>query len=569
MRTATVSGQAVGDQMKAKVTRDQHAVDIPVSVCSPRDHNGRRPSYTFIVAIVTVATMTSCTSGAEETTNHAERPGRVIYNLDCHEFFVDTFGPITPETIDKWVDTHAALGVTDLFINVNDQRTNYRSDVWESVWDGYDPNLGDDQPFFAGIAPERRFETAFFKNVYSLYKQGCDYPKRMIDRARHNSLKAWISLRMNDAHRPNRPDHPFHSTFWKSHPQWRLSNGGLDYEQPHVRGHYMKLIREVCSRYDIDGLELDFQRFWLYFRPGREHEGVKLMKVFLQDARQATQAAAKRLGHPVELAVRVPSTPWIARRHGLDAAAWAKAGLVDLIVAGSFWPSTNSDIPVEAWKGSLIGTDVEVAVHLEDGINSGASGRRTMTHEEMRGILLSAWYRGADAVYFFNLFTGPYQRWPRQDHDRLLTDAGSYEALSLGPRRHALTLTSPWSQGEPGPGKISPDYLLSKLLPYTGMQGVFRLHIGPKPVAKQNTRIELAVPEYDKPLDVLLNGIPCSWAGLVEPEHIKTSGWTTQPQPKRHVYDVPPDAVSEGYNLIEVRADQNVTITWVEIAIMP
>ena len=141
----------------------------------------------------------------------------------------------------------------------------------------------------------------------------------------------------------------------------------------------------------------------------------------------------------------------------------------------------------------------------------------------------------------------------------MLKDAGSYEALCAGPRRHALTMTSPWSQGEPA---------VSKLLPYTGMHGTFRLHIGPKPIAKQSTRIELVVPEHDEPLDVILNGIPCSWAGLVEPEHIKVSG-LTEPQPKRHLYDVPPAAISEGYNLVEFRAGQDVTINWVEIAILP
>ena len=38
---------------------------------------------------------------------------RVIYNLDGTEFFVGTFGPIVPETLDSWADYHAALGVTD------------------------------------------------------------------------------------------------------------------------------------------------------------------------------------------------------------------------------------------------------------------------------------------------------------------------------------------------------------------------------------------------------------------------------------------------------------------------
>ena len=51
-------------------------------------------------------------------------PARVFYNLDCSEFFVGTFGPPNPTTIELFVDAHAAAGVTDLLINVNAQRTN-------------------------------------------------------------------------------------------------------------------------------------------------------------------------------------------------------------------------------------------------------------------------------------------------------------------------------------------------------------------------------------------------------------------------------------------------------------
>ena len=405
--------------------------------------------------LVTMAAASAADEGRkQETGAESAVRGRVIYNLDCSQFFVGTFGPIVPETIDTFVDTHAALGITDLFINVNAQRTNYRSDVWESYWDGYDPEAGVDQPFFAGINPERKWEASLFIEKYSIYKAGCDYPKRMIDGARRNKLKAWISLRMNDGHNPEWPDHPGHSTFWKSHPEWRLAYG-LDYEQPEVREHYMKLVREVCSRYDLDGLELDYLRFWLYFRAGREHEGVKLMTAFVEEAREATRGAAKRLGHPVGLAVRVPTTPWIARRHGLDAVAWAKAGLVDMVIASPFWPSVDSDIPIETWQGLLIGTDVSVAVGLDSGMHSGVENR-LVTHEEMRGVIASGLHRGADAVYFFNLFTGPYQKWPREDHDQLVRDAGSYEALCRGTRRHPLTITSPWAEGEPGKDRAVP-----------------------------------------------------------------------------------------------------------------
>jgi hypothetical protein len=510
----------------------------------------------LVFSITLIAIVSTLIGSNAEAVKGDERPhGRVIYNLDCTEYFVGTFGPIVPATIDKFVDNHAAAGVTDLFINVNAKRTNYRSDAWEAHWDGLDPKGGDDQPFFAGLDPQRRFETGLFWNMYSLHEQGCDYPERMIDSARRNKLKAWISLRMNDDHNPHLPDHPAHSTLWRSHPEWRLAYG-LDYEQKEVREYHMKLVQEVCSRYDIDGLELDFVRFWLYFRDGRQHDGVPLITAFVEQARQIVRAAEQRLGHPVQLAVRVPSTPWIARRHGLDAISWAKAGLVDLIIASPFWPSVDSDVPIEAWKGLLIGTDVPVAVGLESGMHSG-DANRTITPEEIRGVIVNGLHRGADDVYFFNLFTGPYQSWPREAHDQVIQDASSLAELCAAPRRHPISITSPWSEGEPGKASV---------LPHSGSSGAFRVYSGPKPAQDQQAKIELVAEGHDQPLAIRLNGIQCDFAGLVKPEHITASGWEA-PVPQRHTYDVPALAISDGYNLVEVNAEQDVTITWLEISV--
>jgi len=90
-------------------------------------------------------------ANAAETNTGQSNRGRVIYNLDSTEFFVDTFGPVVPESIDKFVNSHAAAGITDLFVNVNAQRTNYQSDVWESCWDGYDPARGNNSRFSQGL----------------------------------------------------------------------------------------------------------------------------------------------------------------------------------------------------------------------------------------------------------------------------------------------------------------------------------------------------------------------------------------------------------------------------------
>jgi hypothetical protein len=492
----------------------------------------------------------------------------VIYNLDCSEMFMGKFGPPLPETLDKFVDDHAEAGVTDLFINVNAQRVNYRSAVWEAFWDGYDPKLGPEQPFFDGIEPRRRAgpdadDTKFYIGTYQIYKAGCDYPQRLIDRARRNGVRPWISFRMNDGEEGGTENHPIHSTFWRAHPEWRLAYG-MDYEQPEVREYYMKLIKEVCSRYDVAGLELDYLRFWLYFRAGREHAGATLMTAFVTEAREATRAAAKRWKHPVKLAVRVPSTPWIARQHGLEPVAWAKAGLVDLIIVSPFWPSINGDMPIETWKGMLLGTNVPVAFGLEGGLNAG-SGIRAATPEEMQGAMLSGLQRGADAVYFFNLFTLPYVYWPREAYRGVLRDASSYSTLCSVPRSHPLTITWPWAVGEPGMTSTLTHY---SPLPYSGANGVFRLHVGPRPTETQHAAVELVTADDNQRPEVRVNGIPCPWSRLLEPERFTTSKWPSA-QPKRQMYDVSAQILADGYNLIEVDAKEPVTVTWVEISVRP
>ncbi len=511
-------------------------------------------SITLSVLVLSQAAFAvqSVTKGKAKMSKRVGPKLQVIYNLDETEYFVGTFGPVVPETINKFVDEHTALGITDLFININSQRTDFRSDSWEAYWDGYDPKLGKDQPFFAGIDPADGTTSEMIISMYKLYKMGCDYPQRMIDRARKHHVKPWLSIRMNDSHYPEWPNHPYHSTIWKSHPEWRLP-AGLDWEQPEVRDHYMKLIKEVCSRYNVDGIELDFLRFWLYFRPGREHEGAKLMTAFVRQVREVTNEAAIRLHHKVKLAVRVPSSPWISRMHGLEAVDWAKAGMIDLITVSSFWPSINSDMPIESWKGMLIGTKVPVAVGMEGCVSAG-SGIRNSTPDEMRGAILSGLQRGADSVYLFNLFTNPYHYWPREDHNQLVRDAGSYAALCAAPRRHIITSAYPWAAGEPG---------APNLLPYTGTNGVFRIHTGPKPLPEQHIQIELVIKDSDQPLDVRLNGAICPFTGLVDPEHITRAG--VSGQPKRQAYEVSVGTMNEGYNLIEVNSKEAVTITWVEV----
>ena len=83
---------------------------------------------------------------AAEKVNSPKLVG-LLHNEDCTDFFYHAAIPAgkAGEMVDRYVDVIAGAGVTVLMCNTNARRTNYRSDVWEAFWDGYQPNGPDEQ----------------------------------------------------------------------------------------------------------------------------------------------------------------------------------------------------------------------------------------------------------------------------------------------------------------------------------------------------------------------------------------------------------------------------------------
>ena len=488
----------------------------------------------LLLATLAMSCAPQSTSDANTTDGN-----RVIYNIDSTQLFLGTFGPIEAATIDRFVAEHAHAGVTDLLINVNAQRTNYDSDVWEATWEEENPD-----------APQ----VEWMDNTRVLHDAGIDYPRRMLAQARHNGMRGWISIRMNDAHLPNEPDHPLHSEFWREHPEWHLPNSGLDFAEPDVRQHYINLIREVTERYDLDGIELDFLRFRYYFRGGEEQAGLPLMTALVATADSLATAAEERLGHPVDLAVRVPTSPTVSRALGLDVEAWVGAGSIDLLTASPFWSSTNTDIRVDEWKDLIGEKDVVLAVSAEDGIDSGGVSRRTMTRSEMRGLFAAVVYEGA-RPYFFNLFTDPWKLWRHEDYVGIIEDVSDETALFELERGHVVTIADPWVEGEPRP---------RELLPVTGTDVSVRINIGPAPSSERAVTVELVV---DEEADVRVNGAVTSFDAVEEAHELLAIGIEEARRPPRHVFVVPSGALRDGYNTVRIRSERPVTVSWVEIRI--
>ena len=211
----------------------------------------------------------------------------------------------------------------------------------------------------------------------------------------------------------------------------------LDYAQPEVRDHYRALVVETLSRYDVDGLELDFMREPYLFSQGKEAEGGVLLTAWLRDIRGLVDEAAKRRGHadedgsPRPFASRKPLWAWgSTRRPG------SSERLVDTVVVTPRWATLEFDMPLRKWR-ELLGDRVTLAGGLEVSIRSYPGGPgRAVTAEEATGAAVEVLSSGADAVYLFNYFQDASPGWPIPEYQRVLGAMGSLDTCS---RCHAGT----------------------------------------------------------------------------------------------------------------------------------
>ncbi|MDD4017495.1 MAG: hypothetical protein PHV28_06070 [Kiritimatiellae bacterium] len=440
----------------------------------------------------------------EGTARHAKLTG-LLHNEDCTNFFYYQDFPDgkAGEIVDRYVDVLVGAGVSVLMCNVNARRTNYRSKVWESFWDGYDPAGPDEQPFLAPVKVRIKSYRKLVGNMFEVHRQGVDYPARVIQRCRARNISPWLSVRMNDVHENDNLDHPFHSALWRRPELFRQGHPGyyaraLDFAHAEVRNHYQALIGELLERYDLDGLELDFLREPYLFSAGKEQEGRQILTGWLRGIRTLADAAAKRLGHAVKLGVRVPSTPGTAIGLGLDAPAWVNEGLIDLVVAAPRWATLEYDMPLGEWR-KLVGDRVTLAGGLEVLYRPyPAATGRFVTREEAVGAAVAVLSGGADSVYLFNYFQHGQPGWPIPEYQRILNACSSLDKLLKLPRRHAVTHRD---VTVPGESYRAP-------LPATGAALSFALPLGPVPPPDWQVGLDIEIKVGGEVLPVAsLNGV--------------------------------------------------------------
>lgn len=347
----------------------------------------------------------------------ARRPW-VVLNEDggCYLDFVGRTHPgarVTPEMVAEYCDPFLVGPVTHYFVNPGGMSLSYDSSAMEWCVRTHD--------LIGNCALNGKEHLRNVEMLRQMNEDGVDPYAAMMARARAKGVSPWLSMRMNDIHHINEPDNCALARFWKNHPEYRIDpaapigtnntcygrNLGFDYAHAAVRERHLNGLKEMLSRYDIDGVELDWMRHPYYFRVGHEREDAHFLTEFMREAKELVTAESARKGRALQVAVRIPSRPVVAKSLGIDFDDWAKEGLLDVLIPSDDYLTADYGFSVKDWRPLLAGSPkpIRILPGCDVGIapECSWSHRRFYTFPEQAGWIERHLADGADGLYYFNM----------------------------------------------------------------------------------------------------------------------------------------------------------------------
>lgn len=257
---------------------------------------------------------------------------------------------------------------------------------------------------------------------------GGDVVKVFLESCRKAGQAAFISLRMNDVHHKEFADtpegqKPAHglamsvTKFYHDHPEWRIKQGSkrgadvaLNWAVPQVVQARLALIEELVTRYDLDGLELDFMRFYNLFRLEETSSAQRrqIVTEFVAKVRSLLDLGQRQEGRAERrwLCIRIPSLLKALDPLGMDLPALHAAGVDMFNLSQSYFTVQQTDfaamrkqVPDAAFYLEMCHT-TWTGERLAEGYDV-YPFRRT-TREEYQTTAHLAYERGATGVSLFN-----------------------------------------------------------------------------------------------------------------------------------------------------------------------
>ncbi|MAT14463.1 MAG: hypothetical protein CMJ46_04250 [Planctomyces sp.] len=330
--------------------------------------------------------------------------------------------PMSVEDLQGYVDEVVGTGVTTFFASPNwGMLMSYPTEATEMIGSQL---TEEERKAYLEIGKEKEltFERAI-ANLYGIYAAGHDPFQVMIDRAREQNLEVFISYRPNEIHDVQNPDSMIVTSFWKEHPEYRVGTigdeinplfaeiiggspehrvhplvaswfpGALNFAIPEVRAQRLAELRECCERYPIDGIDIDFQRFPIYFPQDEGPQHLDTMTNWMREVREMTREVGTKRGRPILLSARILARPRQNLAIGLDPVTWAQQDLLDFITV-SHYLRNDFALPVDEYRQQMPATlPIYASIEVEK------------EADRYREIARALYDKGADGLMMFNYFT--------------------------------------------------------------------------------------------------------------------------------------------------------------------
>ena len=353
--------------------------------------------------------------------------------------------PVTPEIIqEKMIKTHEGIP-TSLWWSVGDHEVyHWETEVGEVMGEGYE--LSDLPEGPRRVAENVRHLTETAGGPLTVIAAQCrEAGIEFLPRVRMNSHYAYFMPPYADTFTVK------YGKFRQEHPElligrpgeaipegsidWDIRTG-KDYAYPAVRDYMYSIITELFERFDLDGVEMDFNRHPAVFRRGEAYQNRYLMTDLVRRVRKRMKEVGAERGRDIELAVRVPPTLADSERIGLEVAKWMADGLVDTVVAGVGW--IPFEMPIGEFVEEARGTGCQIYGCLE--------GLRPLVDDSaLRAAAYRLWRAGVDGVYLYNYFTMSGE-WKQ----RMLPQLADPEKLERMSKRYELDHTDRIAYGGHG-----------------------------------------------------------------------------------------------------------------------
>lgn len=403
---------------------------------------------------------------------------------------------------------------------------------------------------------------------------------------REYGIKPWLSFRMNDVHyadgkvadREKIEQFPENDFFFKAldngwmignerYPYWSVGatrgsrnwyQYALNFAIPEVRQHALEVIDSQLEWFDVDGIELDWQRqIWCF--PEDSIDNCKHMNELMEGVREIIAKYEKIYGHKIELLVKASRDIDESKYFGLDIRHYADMGWIDVVVPSCYWGSSDSDMPIEKWVTELAKckNKVQVWAGLECHVtNAFETEKGWQSASTLAGFATQYLSQGADKIYLFNMFNDVREK---------TAACSSLENALAQPRRSYVVTEANCTPYNVGFTEYNP--LPIDLKAGETNDSIVIKH-GPM-VEDANNVIFVGIPSLDpteidaKTLTVKYNGAECEFAGIT------TESWQGESTYLGLIvgYKVPKGvAVGSKAGKISITAGRDVTCTYLELA---